>query len=78
VLEDAGELIELEKPDQYFDIVARREVPGSWMACPPVPEGRCDRSLARSAWDSATSKEPSRRVRCDSRRSAPRFEDWSD
>jgi hypothetical protein len=30
-----------------------------------VPEGRCDRSLARSAWDSATPKEPSRRVRYD-------------
>src|ERR1700677_3586103 len=30
-----------------------------------VPEGRCDRSLARSAWDTATPKEPSRRVRCD-------------
>src|SRR5579864_1167382 len=37
-----------------------------------VPEGRCDRSLARSAWDSATPKEPSRRVRCDSRRFAHR------
>ena len=33
-----------------------------------VPEGRCDRSLARSAWDSGTPKEPSRRVRCDARR----------
>ena len=32
-----------------------------------VPEGQCDRSLARSAWDSATPKEPSRRVRSDSR-----------
>jgi hypothetical protein len=32
-----------------------------------VPEGRCDRSLARSAWKSATPREPSRRVRCDSR-----------
>src|SRR3984893_15732930 len=42
------------------------------------PEGRCDRSLARSAWDSATPKEPSRRVRCDSRRCAHRFDDWSD
>jgi hypothetical protein len=40
-----------------------------------VPEGRCDRSLARSAWDSATPKEPSRRVRCDSRRCAHRFDD---
>jgi hypothetical protein len=29
-----------------------------------VPEGRCDRSLARSAWNSATPKEPSRRVWC--------------
>src|SRR5271166_1751938 len=43
-----------------------------------VPEGRCDRSLARSAWDSATPKEPSRRVRCDSCRCAHRFDDWSD
>jgi hypothetical protein len=43
-----------------------------------VPEGRSDRSLARSAWDSATSKEPSRRVRSDSRRYAHRFDDWSD
>jgi hypothetical protein len=31
-----------------------------------VPEGRCDRSLARSAWDIANPKEPSRRVRSDS------------
>jgi hypothetical protein len=45
---------------------------------PPVPEGWSDRSLARSAWDSATSKEPSRRVRSDSRRYAHRFDDWSD
>jgi putative transposase len=30
-----------------------------------VPEGRYDRSLARSAWESATSKEPSRRARSD-------------
>jgi hypothetical protein len=29
-----------------------------------VPEGRCDRSLARSAWE-ASPKEPSRRVRYD-------------
>src|ERR1700719_2166447 len=43
-----------------------------------VPEGRCDRSLARSAWGSATPKEPSRRVRCDSRRDAHRFDKWSD
>jgi hypothetical protein len=35
-----------------------------------VPEGRCDRSLARSALGQRTSKEPSRRVRCDSRRVA--------
>jgi hypothetical protein len=39
-----------------------------------VPEGRCDRSLARSAWDSATPKEPSRRVRCDPRRCAHQFD----
>jgi hypothetical protein len=39
---------------------------------PSVPEGRCDRSLARSAWDSATPKEPSRRVRSDSCRCAHR------
>ena len=31
-----------------------------------VPEGQADRSQARSAWESATPKEPSRRVRCDS------------
>ena len=43
-----------------------------------VPEGRCDRSLARSAWDGATLKEPSRRVRCDWCRCARRFDDWSD
>ena len=43
-----------------------------------VPEGRCDRSLARNAWDRATPKEPSRRVRCDSRRCAHRFDDGSD
>src|SRR5271165_2545367 len=43
-----------------------------------VPEGRCDRSLARSAWDSATPKEPSRRVRCDSCRCAHQFDDWRD
>src|ERR1700739_2722922 len=30
-----------------------------------VPEGRFDRSLARSAWNGPTSKEPSRRVRYD-------------
>src|ERR1700736_393020 len=41
-----------------------------------VPEGQHDRSLARSAWDSATLKEPSRRVRYDSSRCAQRFEDW--
>jgi hypothetical protein len=41
-----------------------------------VPEGRCDRSQARSAWESATPKEPSRRVRCDSRRCAHRFDDY--
>jgi hypothetical protein len=31
----------------------------AWLAkacCENVPEGRCDRSLARSAWDSATPK----------------------
>ena len=31
-----------------------------------VPAGQHDRSLARSAWDSVTPKEPSRRVRYDS------------
>src|SRR6478736_571979 len=41
-----------------------------------VPEGQRDRSLARSAWDGATPKEPSRRVRYDSRRPARRFDDW--
>jgi hypothetical protein len=30
-----------------------------------VPEGRPDRSLARSAWNSPTPKEPSRRARYD-------------
>jgi hypothetical protein len=35
-----------------------------------VPEGQHDRSQARSAWDSATPKEPSRRVRYDSCRCA--------
>jgi hypothetical protein len=30
-----------------------------------VPEGRCDRSLARSAWNKPPTKRPSRRVRCD-------------
>jgi hypothetical protein len=30
-----------------------------------VPEGRSDRRLARSAWDSPTPKEPSRRARYD-------------
>ena len=43
-----------------------------------VPQGRCDRSLARSAWENATPKEPSRRVRYDSCRYALRFDDWSD
>jgi hypothetical protein len=43
-----------------------------------VPEGQHDRSQARSAWDSATPKEPSRRVRSDSGRCARRFNDWSD
>jgi hypothetical protein len=33
---------------------------------------------ARSAWDGATQKEPSLRVRCDSCRCAHRFDDWSD
>ena len=42
-----------------------------------VPEGRCDRSLARSAWASATPKEPSRRVRCDSRRCVYRMRTFS-
>ena len=30
-----------------------------------VPEGQSDRSLARSAWNSPTPKEPSRRARYD-------------
>src|SRR6202161_3096140 len=47
-------------------------------AMPSVPEGRSDRSQARSAWDSAPSKEPSRRVRSDSRRYAHRFDDRSE
>ena len=40
-----------------------------------VPEGRHDRSLARSAWKNATPKEPSRRVRYDSCGCADRFTD---
>jgi hypothetical protein len=51
--------------------------PRSWpittpcfLSCPKplrdVPEGRCDRSLARSAWNRATPREPSHRVWCDS------------
>jgi hypothetical protein len=44
-----------------------------------VPEGQADRSLARSAWDNATPKNPSRRVRCDwCRCAARRFDDWSE
>jgi hypothetical protein len=43
-----------------------------------VPEGQADRSLARSAWVNATPKGPSRRVRCDSRGFARRFDDWSE
>jgi hypothetical protein len=35
-----------------------------------VPEGPCDRSLARSAWDIPTQREPSHRVRYDSCRCA--------
>jgi hypothetical protein len=42
-----------------------------------VPEGRCDRSLARSAWDSTIPKEPSRRARFDSCSCGHRFDDWS-
>ncbi len=34
------------------------------------PEGQCDRSLARSAWDIGHPKEPPRRVRSDSCRCA--------
>ncbi len=37
-------------------------------------KGRCDRSLARSAWESTTPKEPSRRVRCDSGRCTHRID----
>jgi hypothetical protein len=33
-----------------------------------VPEGRSDRSLARSAWNSPTPKEPSRKARYDQAR----------
>jgi hypothetical protein len=42
-----------------------------------VPEGNSDRSLAQSAWDTAASKEPSRRARYDSCRCAHRFDDWN-
>jgi hypothetical protein len=41
-----------------------------------VPEGRRDRSQARSAWNTDIPKEPSRRARCDSCRSAHRVDDW--
>ena len=53
-------------------------------SCLPLPREfgrfgeRCDRSPARSAWDSPPQKEPSRRVRCDSRRCVDRFDDWGD
>jgi hypothetical protein len=57
-------------------ILARSVAPKG--ALPLVPEGRSDRSLARSAWDSATPKVPSRRVRSDWRRYAHRLDDWSD
>src|ERR1700722_5629408 len=43
-----------------------------------VPEGQADRSLARSAWVNAAPKGPSRKVRCDSRGFARRFDDWSE
>jgi hypothetical protein len=61
-------------------IVARHEVPGNQGFIPGkdaqsasapkglVPEGRYDRSLARSAWDGGHPKQPSRRVRYDSYR----------
>ncbi len=48
---------------------------GEWLSS---PEGRCDRSLARSAWDQRHPEEPSRRVRYDPRRPAHRFDDWND
>src|ERR1700704_1711922 len=44
---------------------------GEWLF---VPEGQHDRSQARSAWNSASPKEPSRRVRYDSCRYAHRFD----
>jgi hypothetical protein len=37
-----------------------------------VPEGRSDRSLARSAWNGPTPKEPSRRARYDRAQTYPR------
>jgi hypothetical protein len=37
-------------------IVARRFIAGLAIHMIRVPEGRCDRSLARSAWESATQK----------------------
>jgi hypothetical protein len=45
--------------------------------CENVPEGRRDRSPARSAWESATPTEPSRRVRYDSYRCGHRYDDWN-
>src|ERR1700683_1328785 len=44
-----------------------------------VPEGQHDSSSqATKCLESATAKEPSPRVRSDSRRYARRFDDWSD
>jgi hypothetical protein len=43
-----------------------------------VPQGRCDRSQARSAWDSATQRSRPVRARSDSRERAHRFDDRRD
>ena len=43
-----------------------------------VPEGRCDRSLARSAWNSATPKEPSVGYGLIRAAMRAKFDDWSD
>src|ERR1700722_3771774 len=43
-------------PRRDSTIVARRFIAGLAIHMIRVPEGRCDRSLARSAWESATQK----------------------
>jgi hypothetical protein len=64
----------LPHPDRIRQLNSKREYL-SWSLLRNVPEGRCDRSMARSAWVSATPRVPSRRVRSDSCRCAYRFDD---